>query len=63
MREGERRHKVSGEEVPGDPTDVKASYGPPRAAPVHVFGNSQATDQLLETQTTKPHPRRNKQLK
>ena len=39
MREGERRHKESGEEVPGDPTDVKALYGPLRAAPVHALGN------------------------
>lgn len=47
MREGERRHKESGEEVPGDPTDVKASYGPLRAAPVRTLGKSEAADQLL----------------
>lgn len=49
MREGDRGHKVSGKQAPGDPTDVKASYGPLRAAPVRTLGISEATDQLLET--------------
>lgn len=49
MREGDRGHKASGEQAPGDPTDVKASYGPLRAAPVRTLGKSEATDQLLET--------------